>query len=41
MDITLPSADLEAALDHPLVSALFDGHDGAIVVSVAERRVWR
>ncbi|HCH63446.1 MAG TPA: hypothetical protein DFR83_11615, partial [Deltaproteobacteria bacterium] len=40
MDITLPSTDLRAALDHPLVSALFDRiHDGAIVVSVAERRV--
>ena len=40
MDITLPSADLQAALEHPLVSALFDRiHDGAIVVSVPERRV--
>ena len=40
MDITLPSYDLAAALDHPLVAALFDRiHDGAIVVSVDERKI--
>jgi two-component system response regulator HydG len=40
MDITLPTSDLTAALEHPLVSALFDRiHDGAIVVSADDRKI--
>lgn len=40
MDITLPTGDLRAALDHPLVSALLDQiQDGAIVVDADTRRI--
>jgi len=40
MDVTLPVADVEAALRHPLVEALLaHGSDGALVIDAGDRRI--
>ncbi len=40
MDVTLPVADVESALAHPLVEALLSaGSDGALVIDASDRRI--